>query len=518
MIASPHLFELIRSLSPSEKRYFRLFSAKHVINGKNNYMKLFDVIEGMEEYDENRVKEKLKDQALVRNLAYEKNYLYDMLSDSLHVYHLNLSRESELRKQLHLVSIYFDKSLYPHCRKLLRQIRATAEELDKHNYMYEALMWEKKLLMQISYSGITEVHLQKLFEETTAVAEKMKNQVAYSNLSEMLRFLIDTSGQVRSSAQKKKFDKVIRNPLLKSETRALSNAGKRMYNSIWMNYHFYTNGPVLKITRHTSRELQLLEAKPGLIEENPNLYIGVLGNTIVTFLEQKNYPEATRYIDRLRSLPQTLKVKLPTHLRLKLFVLLYSQELTLYIESGEFGKVHEVIEEVENGLDFFDGKIGKTHAITIYYNLMYLYLGTGEFRKALKWLNKILQFKGVDAREDIICFSKILQLIIYFELNDSEALPHVFKSTYRYLAKRKRVYKGETMILNFIRRSTQMKTKKEVIGAYTELRTNFLKLSKHPFEKNLFVYFDFVSWLESKMENRDFASIIREKGLRHRSS
>jgi tetratricopeptide (TPR) repeat protein len=511
MKASPHLFELIRSLTSSEKRHFRLFSAKHVINGKNNYMKLFDVIEKMEQYDESQVKKRLKDESLVRNLAYEKNYLFEMISDSLHVYHLNLSRESEIRKQLHLVSIFFGKGLYAQCIKLVRQIKASAESLEKYNYVYEALVWQKKLMMQRSYSGVALKKLEETFEETLDATEKLKNQASYSNLSEMLRYLIDTSGQVRSKVQKKKFDQVIRNPLLKHENKALSNAGKRMYNSIWMNYHFYTNGSLKNIVKHTSRELVLLDESPGLIEENPNSYIGVLGNIIITFLEQKDYPEAMKYLNKLRSFPDQFKGKLPANLSLKIYVLLYSQELTLYIESGEFKKVHEVIADVELGLQTYEGKIGKTHAITIYYNLAYLYIGTGEFKKALQWLNRILQFKDVDAREDIICFSRILQLIVYFELRDTDAIPYVFKSTYHYLTKRKRVYQGETMILNFIRRAPLLKSRQDVINAYKDLKKDFLKLAADPFEKTLFVYFDFICWLESKIEGRPFAEVVRGK-------
>ena len=92
MKASLHLFDLIKSLTPSEKRHFKLFTARHVIGEKNNYSKLFDAVEKLDQYDEDKLKKTLKDESLVRNLAYEKNYLYSMISDSLHVYHLNLSR------------------------------------------------------------------------------------------------------------------------------------------------------------------------------------------------------------------------------------------------------------------------------------------------------------------------------------------------------------------------------------------------------------------------------------------
>lgn len=39
------------------------------------------------------------------------------------------------------------------------------------------------------------------------------------------------------------------------------------------------------------------------------------------------------------------------------------------------------------------------------------------------------------------------------------------------------------------------------------------KLLKIPYESKALEYFDFVSWLESKIENRPFAEVVREKCL-----
>lgn len=511
MTASPQLFELIKSLTPSEKRHFRLYAAKHVIGEKNNYMKLFEVIAKQETYNEEKVKKTLAKEKFVHHLPYEKNYLYEMISDSLLVFHMNANAESRLRKHLQHVGVLFEKGLYAHCDKILRKIESTAMTLEKYQYAYEALLWQKKLMGQRSYSGIKQHKLKEIFDRTVSVLDKMKNNAEYSNLSEMLRYLIDTSGQVRSRQQKKKFDLVVRHPLLKTEKRALTDSGKRMYNSIKMNYNYYTNGKLRNIIRYTTRELELLESHPLQVQENPNSYIGVLGNIIITYLEEKNYGEAMRFLNKLRTIPEKFNIRLRTNLQVKIFVLLYSQELTLYIETGAFEKIYDVVGEVESGLTEFEGKIGKTYAITIYYNMAYLYIGANEPRKALHWLNKILVYADADAREDIICFSKILQLIVYFEMNDTDLLPYAFRSTYHYLSKRKKVYLGETMLLDFIRTVPRLDTRLELKNAYSALRDKLKKLERMPFENNLFVYFDFISWLESKIEGKTFALVVKEK-------
>jgi len=44
MKPSTELFDLIRSLSQSEKRYFKVYASKHVIGKENNYVRLFEAI------------------------------------------------------------------------------------------------------------------------------------------------------------------------------------------------------------------------------------------------------------------------------------------------------------------------------------------------------------------------------------------------------------------------------------------------------------------------------------------
>ena len=73
MKPSTELFQLIKSLSKSEKRYFKLTSSLQ--SGEKNYMKLFDAIEEQTEYDEDAIKSKFKTETFIKHLPSEKNHL-----------------------------------------------------------------------------------------------------------------------------------------------------------------------------------------------------------------------------------------------------------------------------------------------------------------------------------------------------------------------------------------------------------------------------------------------------------
>jgi len=54
----------------------------------------------------------------------------------------------------------------------------------------------------------------------------------------------------------------------------------------------------------------------------------------------------------------------------------------------------------------------------------------------------------------------------------------------------------------------------ELKQAFIDLKKDLLPLRNNAYEKRAFLYFDIISWLESKIENRSNQEIIREKAMK----
>ena len=65
------LYDLIHSMTMSEKRYFKIYSSKHVIGETNDYIQLFNAISTQTVFNDGE----LKNNTFVKNLSAEKNYL-----------------------------------------------------------------------------------------------------------------------------------------------------------------------------------------------------------------------------------------------------------------------------------------------------------------------------------------------------------------------------------------------------------------------------------------------------------
>src|SRR5687767_7264081 len=99
------LFDLIKSLSASEKRHF----TSSIADGSEpkNYMKLFNAIDKMQAYDEQAIRQKFKRDKFVNQLHVMKIYLHDCIMKSLRNYHSAASSSLKMKDILRNVEIYF---------------------------------------------------------------------------------------------------------------------------------------------------------------------------------------------------------------------------------------------------------------------------------------------------------------------------------------------------------------------------------------------------------------------------
>ena len=129
-MSSNTLYDLISSMTMSEKRYFKLFSSRHVIGDSNDYIHLFNAIDKQKVYSEDQ----LRKASFVKNLSQEKNYLYRLVLKSLNAYHSGLNTKSKIFEYLKQVEILFHKGLYRQALKIVKKAKKLASENDLFNH------------------------------------------------------------------------------------------------------------------------------------------------------------------------------------------------------------------------------------------------------------------------------------------------------------------------------------------------------------------------------------------------
>ena len=140
------LFVLIKSLSKSEKRQFKLYVGRLGVNADAKFLALFNLLDKMRRYDEKVILQcEIVKKSQLSNL---KAHLYKQILISLRLNPGNQNVRVQLRKQLDFATILYQKGLYKQSLKLLDKAKSIAIDKEEKNIAYEIVELEKVIETQ----------------------------------------------------------------------------------------------------------------------------------------------------------------------------------------------------------------------------------------------------------------------------------------------------------------------------------------------------------------------------------
>ena len=502
-----NLIHLIQSLSRSEKIYFKKYTSRHVIGGMNNYTRLFDVLEKQKQYDETAIKKTFKGTTFIKHLPSEKNYLYHLILKSLYGYNSEKSIDATLNELLLQVEILFEKNLFIQCGKLLQQAKKIAYQHEKFYPLITIIKYQLAFSEKLS----TE-YKDVLFKEQDKALKNLENEIQYSQLRRKIWYMHVKMERIRNAHELNRLKKLIVHPLLANEKNAISFKAKCDFLTAHAIYT-RTIGNNAKSYFFRKTLVEFIESSPEKIRTERAMYLRSLNYLMNILIITKKYSEFLEVAKKTRSTFSVSELEV-----ISVFVTTYGSELAVYRDTGQFEKGIELIREIEPLLEKYKRKLG-TYNVFFFYNIIsYLFFGAKQFHKALWWVNKTLNNNDditIESGEKMyITYARIINIIIHFELGNHDLLEHLLRSAYHFLDKENVSNKVEMAVLHFMERVQKTNTSQELTKEFKRLKKEFISLQKDPLEQPAFLYFDYVSWIESKIENKSFAEIARGKAKR----
>ncbi|MCB0402615.1 MAG: hypothetical protein KDD41_11065 [Flavobacteriales bacterium] len=508
MKPSPELFNLIKSLSKSEKRYFKLASSLQA--GEKNYMKLVDAIEEQEEYDEEAIKDKFDGEVFIKHLPSEKNHLYSLILKSLRGFYADKSAAAILQEQLRNIELLFNKALYKECSKIIKKAKKIAYNYEKHYFLLDLIGWEKILVEEEYLQGKFDKDLTKLVEEESECLEKLRNLAEYQILYSKINYAFRRGGYVRNDEEKKIVNDIANYHLIKGKNTALSTKAATAC--------YYIKGLCATTERNLDESYvnfkkvaKIMEENPTIMQELPTRYVKALNNIMFAQMDYGRWEECFNMIDKMKGLSKKSGFE-SMDVQLKLFTFSNNGELLANIALGNFERARlQVIPDILDGIERYAGKINKEEQMLFYYNITRVYIGCGDYKQALKYINMVLNDSELGLREDVYAFARLVNLIIHYELGNLDLLDYTIKSTKRFVTKSKKNYKFETVFLKDFKKLLKSKSPEATLALFKTFKSELKEILKDPFEQPANEYFDFISWLDSKIENKSFAEVVERK-------
>ena len=499
---SSKLFDLIKSLSGAEKRYFKLFiNSKDARN--NKYLRLFDAIDAQAVFDEDGLMKIVYDNETVETRKYSelKAYLYELIIKCLQSYDEKSSVDYRLKNMLLGVRTLFKRSHFDDCKDLLKKAKKTSLDYEDFNTLVEILEWEKRIAYTQTDIAFLDRELERIKTEEHNYLEQLTNISAYRNI--FFKILVSIRKDVsRGAKQREELKILMNNPLMEQENQARSWMAKVLFYRIQSIYHFSVSD--FEAFYRSSRQLiKLLERNKLMLSEDVSEYISALNNHIISCGRLGKMNEVRQTLKKLN------KVKpITSDDAVKIHRQYYMNKFRLCISTGDF---EEGMRELKRHLKDVE-KFDKQQFIksNFYFQYFCIYFGAGDFQHALNSLNDWLALSGGVERKDLQSLARILNLIIHYELGNTMLLDSLLRSTYRYLKKANRFSEFEQKMIIFSREAGKPHSKKEMRQILETLKQDFENLSRQP-SYGVFDLFDIIAWLESKISGKTFAEVVRER-------
>jgi hypothetical protein len=508
---SDQLFQLIQSLSKGEKRHFKLFATRHKGGENAKFLKLFDMINAQKEYSEDKIlsKEKSIHPDQLPNI---KQHLYKQILQSLRLLHGDNDVNLKIRENLDNAAILYNKCLYTQSNKHIEKAKEMCIKYENNTYLLEVHEMEKKIASKLVKRDIQE-KIDALIPEGNELQKKISNIITFSNLSTKLYGLYTKFGFTRNSKDFEIVNSFLYSTLPAFKEEDLSAEEKiNLYNAL-VGYYFFIQDS-RRAYDYALKWVNLYDKKPDLIVSKTESYIKAINNLLDSQYKLSRYEEFIQTSLKFESIKNRVDLNLNENLLFLLFKYSSKHTLDKYFMLGEFDKGVQQINDIAQQLQVFEDEFNEHSKLIYYYKFACMYFGNDDYKNAVYWLNQIINARDEDLRSDILCFARILNLISHYELRNDDLVEYYIKSTYRFLGKKDDLHFFQTRILRFLKRLNTIQTNDELTAGFKELKDQLLPLTSNPYEKRAFVYFDIISWLESKIEQKPVKEIIRYKALK----
>ena len=504
--SSDPLFVLIKSLTKSEKRQFKLYVGRIGGNSDAKFLQLFELMDKMKSYDETIILQRgIVTKTQISNL---KAHLYKQLLISLRLTPSHQNIRVQIREQLDFATILYQKGLYKQSLKLLEKAKSMALDNEEKNIAYEIVELEKVIETQYITRSL-ETRADELTDQARALSQQNVLTSKLSNLSLQLYGMMLKTGYVKSDTELKEVQAFFEMALPEYRLQDLGFREKLWLFKAHLWYSFLIQD-FLSCYKYAQRWVRLFDETPGMIKQNPVFYLKGLHYLLESLYYLKHDSKFKKALDKLESLKQDPKFPKADNHETLLFLYINSNRFNHRFMIGNFEGGQPLVDTVLEGIKSPKYRIDQHHVMVFYYKIASLYFGAGDNDKCIQYASKIITNSSLKTREDLMCFARILNLVAHYEAGKDYHLEALLRSTYKFLIKMDDLHEVQKEMIKFVRRLGDIyphELKREFIALHKTLKT----YENDPYERRAFLYLDLLSWLESKIENRPVAAVIQEK-------
>ncbi len=494
MKSKTDLYELIRAMSKTEKRYFTLDAQK---SGRHSrYLELFQAINAMESYDEAALR-----QQFGKNLPTDKNYLYEAILRSMRDYRSAGSYAARIKEMILDARYLYERGLYEQSEVRLRESKSLARELGDHLSILEINKEEGRIIFDLqkrNYGHLIAEVVTEHQDEMRLLAEELQ----YLEQCYQLAGKIISRFELKEAEEKARFQQAYN-----FDTAGVPRSAqgqRRYYQALAMYYQLI--GDFDQVFFYYGKVLEWWDDHPKYKSDEFHRFVVDLSNFLHAAITKGQY----RYVPDLIA---RLDREKPTHFhdQAVLFQKTTIYKLIYYINLDNPKQIAQISESIE--ADLLRYNVNPVSTIAIVSNLVIGLFVSGQYEQCVAWCQKIIkdEFKA-NPRTGIRKGMHLLNLFAMLEIGDVERFDNQWRATHRFFNQDDQLLPFESKILDFVKKIANVPTRqlKPILHQFKsylmDLRQAGAVRSPFGLDEILLV------WTDSKIENLYFPDFfIRQR-------
>lgn len=490
MAVKDKLVALYQELSAQEKRYITIWLGKENEDGKA----LLDILNAVT----GKVRVAKKTPAADEKRLY---YLYQAILRALRSYHEGTSINLELYSLQMNVEFLFNKRLYDQALSELERLKKMAAKYDRYAILLGALELEQTILLEKQPKNMQAIFSESNTAIRSALESLNRNTQLGQNRQELF-YMLRNMFNSRDAEKLKRAESLLDDSHQRASAITDFTGKHYLLQAQCLHALYKSNWP--EAAAHYRTLVAHWDNHPEWISADAITYKKMLSNFLSACHAIGDMETIPPLLQRIKSIPcQTAEEEAEQ------FQNIYFVELLHLINTDGFEQLPALEEQITAGLEKYSTKINKAREQMFYYNLFIAHFCQNEWKKALEWINNIINTEKNDHRLDVQALARLLRLVVYFELDYFDLLEYEMINVERYFRQRKIWYAYEAAVVRLLKKMIG-KTDEEQVPLFTNF-INQLTVFETGRETPLPALSELKLWADSHIKDISVREVLRQE-------
>lgn len=500
------LIQLVGSLTRQEKKELSSWFKKLP---DSDFALLYKLLLNNDISDSQTLKNRFLEKASGKSYNSAATYLLDHLLRKL----ADMRRESDsyymLLGKLTQARVLFEKALYPECYKMLEDIKRESAHYNNHFTMLLAQRMEIEyhlLSDPVEYDERRIIDSHSQIGRTVRFIAKFNEQ---TSLYELIRYRMMHFGYARSEEDVRMLDDLVTNELqIISAARTKDDFEIQKNHKLFQAYYFIMCGHTHSALSSFKELHQLFEENRHLWHNPPFYYLATVRGMLESLRIIHDYAGVDYFLEKLRRLESKSGRFMLTVRQVITVNRLYSK-----IDSGDYyGALSLIEKDPENIIRQADMLSANEQAELANY-VAIVYLCVGRLREARHVLRPCLHSHVRMSDPSLYISIRLLNTMIYFQMEDSEFVSSQHRSIVRELSScsgRRNQYKVELFLLRFMDRFARPESLSEREALWSKAQETLSRIALDRYENQRMRCFDYALWVKAMIFGQTVAETSRD--------